>query len=91
MIQIQSKLTSQGQVSVPAAVRRQLGLAPGASIEWVEDNGRIVVRRAAAVESETIHAALFPEGKPRRQSLRTLRQGIAEAMRQRRAAPDARD
>ena len=85
MIQAQSKLTSQGQVSVPAAVRRQLGLGPGATLEWVESDGQIVVRRAAAHDSAAVHGALFPEGAPERKSLDELKQGVILAMRQRRA------
>ncbi len=59
-IQAQSKLTSQGQVSVPAAVRRRLGLGPGATLEWVEDAvGRVVVRRASVHDSAAVHAFTF--------------------------------
>lgn len=85
MIQAQSKLTSQGQVSVPAAVRRQLGLGPGATLEWVEEDGRIVVRRAVVHDSAAVHGALFPEGAGQRKSLTELRQGVALAMRRRHA------
>lgn len=85
MIQAQSKLTSQGQVSVPAAVRRQLGLGPGAVLEWVEDGGRIVVRRAVVHDSAAVHGALFPEGAAPRKSLAELKQGVALAMRRRHA------
>lgn len=85
MIQAQSKLTSQGQVSVPAAVRRQLGLAPGASIEWIEEGGRIVVRRAVSHDSLAVHSALFPDGAPARKSLVDLKQGLAQAVRRRHA------
>ncbi len=85
MIQLQSKLTSQGQVSVPAAVRRQLGLGPGATLEWVEENGRIIVRRAVHHDSAAVHDALFPEGAPRRQSLSQLKQGVSLAVRKRHA------
>jgi antitoxin PrlF len=85
MIQAQSKLTSQGQVSVPAAVRRQLGLGPGAMLEWVEEDGRIVVRRAVVHDSSAVHGALFPEGAAERKSLTELRQGVALAMRRRHA------
>ena len=85
MISAQSKLTSQGQVSVPAAVRRQLGLGPGATLEWVEEGGRIVVRRAAAHDSAAVHGALFPEGAAQRKSLTELKQGVALAMRRRHA------
>jgi antitoxin PrlF len=43
----ESKLTTQGQVSVPAEVRRRLGVVPGESLEWEErESGEIVVRRA---------------------------------------------
>jgi len=87
MVQAQSKLTSQGQVSVPAAVRRQLGLGPGGVLEWVEEGGRIVVRRAAAHDRTAVHGALFPDGTSPRKSLAELKQGVALAMR-RRHAPD---
>lgn len=85
MIQLQSKLTSQGQVSVPVAVRRRLGLGPGASLEWVEEDGRIIVRRAAHHDSAAVHGALFPEGAPARKSLEALKQGVALAMRRKHA------
>ena len=60
-----SKLTSQGQISVPAQVRRKLGLGPGSVIEWVEEGGQVVVRHAGRYSSEEIHRALFPEGPPK--------------------------
>jgi len=85
MIQVQSKLTSQGQVSVPAAVRRSLGLGPGAVLEWIEEDGRIVVRRAAKHDSAAVHGALFPEGAPAAKTLTELKQGVVAAMRQRHA------
>lgn len=56
---VESKITSKGQISVPAAVRRRLDLAPGARIEWVEHNGEVVVRRASRFSSQEIHEAVF--------------------------------
>jgi len=88
MIHVRSKLTSQGQVSVPAAVRRQLGLGPGAILEWVEEDGRIIVRRAVHHDSAAVHGALFPEGAPERRSLAELKQGVAVAMRRKHARGD---
>ncbi|MGN6730352.1 MAG: AbrB/MazE/SpoVT family DNA-binding domain-containing protein, partial [Candidatus Binatia bacterium] len=32
----QSKVTAQGQISVPAEVRRKLGIGPGSVLEWDE-------------------------------------------------------
>jgi AbrB family looped-hinge helix DNA binding protein len=41
----QSKLTSQGQVSVPAEVRRKLDIGPGSVLERDDDGDRIVSAR----------------------------------------------
>ena len=57
-----SRLTTQGQISVPAEVRRKLGLGPGSVIEWDEDAGRIVVRRAGSSSWDDVHKAVFPSG-----------------------------
>ena len=54
-----SRLTAQGQISVPAEIRRKLGLGPGAVIEWHEADGEIIVRRAGRHSSAEIHEALF--------------------------------
>src|SRR5690349_5426920 len=35
-----SKITAQGQISVPAEVRRKLGLGPGSVLEWEEEHLR---------------------------------------------------
>ena len=80
-----SKLTAQGQISVPAEVRRKLGLGPGSVLEWEEEGDRVMVRRAGSHSSEEIHAALFPEGVPGRKSLAELKDGIRRAVKERHA------
>jgi AbrB family looped-hinge helix DNA binding protein len=57
-----SKLTAQGQISVPAEVRQRLGVGPGSVLEWDEQGDQVVVRRAGRYSSEEVHSALFPEG-----------------------------
>jgi AbrB family looped-hinge helix DNA binding protein len=59
-----SKLTAQGQISVPAEVRQRLGVGPGSVLEWDEVDEHVVVRRAGRHTSEEVHRALFPEGAP---------------------------
>jgi AbrB family looped-hinge helix DNA binding protein len=61
MVIAHSKLTAQGQISVPAEVRRKLGIGPGSILEWDEDGEKIVVRRAGHYTSEDVHGALFPK------------------------------
>ena len=76
-----SKLTAQGQISVPAEVRRKLGVGPGSVLEWDEHGDQIVVRRAGRYSSEDIHKALFPDGPPKRRSLEELKTGIRRHIR----------
>jgi antitoxin PrlF len=80
-----SRLTAQGQISVPAEVRRKLGLGPGSVLEWEEDRERVFVRRAGKHSSEDVHAALFPGGAPARRSLAELRDGVRRAVKKRNA------
>ncbi len=80
----ESKLTSQGQVSIPAEVRRRLGVGPGAVLEWDEEDGRIVVRRAGRYSSEAIHAKLFKK-PPKRRSTAEMKAGIREHVKAARA------
>lgn len=46
-----SKLTAQGQISVPAEVRQRLGIGPGSVLEWDEQDDQVVVRRAGRYTS----------------------------------------
>jgi AbrB family looped-hinge helix DNA binding protein len=59
-----SKLTAQGQISVPAEVRQKLGIGPGSVLEWDEQDGLLFVRRAGRYSSPEIHRALFGEVAP---------------------------
>ena len=56
-----SKVTAQGQISVPAEVRKKLGIGPGSTLEWYDEHGTVVVRRASSYSSSEIHQALFPK------------------------------
>ena len=78
-----SKVTAQGQISVPVEVRRKLGIGPGSILEWEEDGEKMVVRRSGRFTSEDVHKALFPEGPPARKTLEELKEGIRERMRER--------
>jgi len=80
----QSKVTAQGQISVPAEIRRILGVGPGALLEWDEENGKIVVRRVGQYTSEEINKALFPSGV-KGKTLAELKEGIARTMKGRHA------
>jgi AbrB family looped-hinge helix DNA binding protein len=70
-----SKLTAQGQISVPAEVRRKLGIGPGSILEWDEDGEKIVVRRVGRYTSEDVYRALFPK-PPKPRTLVEMKEGV---------------
>lgn len=80
-----SRITAQGQISVPAEVRRRLGAGPGTVLEWGDEAGTIVVRRKGQYSSLDIHQALFPNGPPKRRTIEAMEEGIRQSMRRRHA------
>lgn len=79
-----SRLTSQGQISVPSEIRRKLGVGPGSVLEWDAEGEHVVVRRAGRYSSEDVHHALFTAA-PRGRSLKELKDGIRRYVRGRHA------
>lgn len=82
---IQSKVTAQGQISVPAEVRRRLGIGPGSVLVWEPRDGAFVVRRAAKSSSLDVHAALFDGETPQMYESADMKSGIREYVRRRHA------
>jgi antitoxin PrlF len=80
-----SKVTAQGQISVPAGVRRKLGIGPGSILEWDEDGEKIVVRRSVRFTSQDIHRALFPNETPKSRTVDDMKEGIRRSVRERHA------
>ncbi len=80
-----SRITQQGQISVPAEVRRRLGLVPGSEIVWEAEGDTIVIRRAGKFTSEEIHQAAFPEKRSRPVSVEEMDAAIAAHIRKRHA------
>jgi antitoxin PrlF len=78
-----SKITTQGQVSVPAEVRKKLGVGPGSILEWIESNNQVVVRRVGRNTSTDIHEALFTEGLPKASI--DVKEGIRKHLRKKHA------
>ena len=79
----QSKITTQGQISVPAEVRKKLGVGPGSILEWDECDDQVVVRRAGHHTSIDIHEALFADGVPK--ASHDVKEGIRKHMREQHA------
>ena len=44
-----AKITSKGQITLPKEVRRRLGVGPGDQVEFVEENGKYVLKKIVKV------------------------------------------
>jgi antitoxin PrlF len=80
-----SKITAQGQISVPAMVRRKLGVGPGSVLEWHEDGERVVVCRAEQYSSADIHRALFSKRPPAARTTEEMKAGTRRYLKGRHA------
>lgn len=79
-----SRLTAQGQISVPAKVRQRLGIGPGSVLEWDEEGDTVVVRKAGRYSSEDIHRSLFAR-TPKSRTVAEMKQGIRRYIKKRHA------
>lgn len=70
-------LSEKGQVTIPKAIRDDLGLMPGSVLDFTEDEGRIIVTKI--VEENPISAwrgrGRLPVGKTVAEYLRIARGG----------------
>jgi AbrB family looped-hinge helix DNA binding protein len=80
-----SKVTAQGQISVPAEVRKKLGIGPGSTLEWTEEGGNIVVRRSGRYNWQDVRTALFGEKLGEARSLDELKVGLRRHIRRKHA------
>jgi AbrB family looped-hinge helix DNA binding protein len=78
-----SRVTSQGQISIPLDVRKKLGIGPGSVLEWDEEGGHVVVRRAGRFSSEDIHRVVFGAKSPEPHSPDEMKEGIRRYVRKR--------
>lgn len=77
-----SKITAQGQISVPAKVREALGAGPGATLEWEQQGSHVVVRKAGKYTFADIRRLLWQGEKPKRVTLKQMDEAKAAYIRE---------
>lgn len=80
-----SRLTAQGQISVPSEIRKKLGVGPGSVLEWDEKNEEVIVRKAGRHTLADVHESLFPGGGPKPKASTSVKDGIRKYIRRKHA------
>lgn len=76
----QSRITAQGQVSIPVSVMRLFGLAPGEVINWETLEGHLIIEKAGQYSLVDVKNALkLPKGLHKTD--KEIREGIKGRMR----------
>jgi bifunctional DNA-binding transcriptional regulator/antitoxin component of YhaV-PrlF toxin-antitoxin module len=76
----QSRITAQGQVSIPVSIMRMFGLAPGEIITWKTQDGHLLVEKAGQYSLEDVRSSLkLPKSAPKTDE--AIREGIKARMR----------
>lgn len=56
-----AKVTSQGQITIPADIRRLLGIQPGDKVMFIQSGNRVMMANATVEAFEQMRAAFAPE------------------------------
>lgn len=58
-----AKVTSQGQITIPADIRRLLGIQPGDKVMFIQNGDRVMMANATMEAFEQMRAAFAPEAE----------------------------
>ena len=48
---MKAKVAERGQVTIPKALRERLGIVPGTVLDFIEEQGRLIAKKAEAVDA----------------------------------------
>jgi len=77
MYEVSSTITAKGQVTIPIAVRKLLGVAPHDRIAFVVDGGTVQLKRKSSAVART--AGVFKSAEPPL-TAKELREAAADAI-----------
>ena len=58
-----AKVTLRGQITIPAEIRKRLGVKDGDRVVFVEENGRIIIENAAMIALKSAQVAFAGEAE----------------------------
>ena len=60
-----AKITTRGQITIPAEIRKKLGVRDGDKVIFLEENGRIIIENAAMISLRSAQDAFAGEAERR--------------------------
>jgi AbrB family looped-hinge helix DNA binding protein len=58
-----AKITTRGQITIPAEIRKKLGVKDGDKVIFLEENGRIIMENAAMIALRNTQEAFAGEAE----------------------------
>jgi len=58
-----AKITLRGQITIPVAIRKKLGVKDGDKVIFIEENGRIVMENSVRIALKDVQEAFRGEGE----------------------------
>lgn len=58
-----AKITMRGQITIPVAIRKKLGVKDGDKVIFVEENGRIIIENASMIALKNAQNAFSGEAE----------------------------
>lgn len=58
-----AKITTRGQITIPAEIRKKLGVRDGDKVIFLEENGRIIMENAAMISLKNAQDAFAGEAE----------------------------
>jgi len=58
-----AKVTLRGQITIPAEIRKKLGIKDGDKVVFIEENGRIVVENSVRIALKDVQSAFRGEAE----------------------------
>jgi len=58
-----AKITLRGQITIPVAIRRKLGVKDGDKVMFIEENGRIIMENSVRIALKDVQDAFRGEGE----------------------------
>jgi antitoxin PrlF len=58
-----AKVTSQGQITIPADIRKKLGIQPGSKVVFIQDGDRVMITNATMEAFEQMQKAFASDAE----------------------------